>query len=81
MPFRLALLAVLVLLGGSVHAADHTVDLTIHAVSGSIGWHFSRYDGPVRCTRIRAVRGLVERAEEGWERGVLGPVVCSVIHA
>jgi hypothetical protein len=40
---RLVLLSVVVLLCGSVRAAEHAVDLTVHSVRGSIGWHFSIY--------------------------------------
>jgi hypothetical protein len=36
----------LLCLAVAAEAADHLIDLEIHSISGSIGWHFSRYDGP-----------------------------------
>jgi hypothetical protein len=48
MKLRLALISAAVVLCGAIRASgytDHTVDLTIHSISGSIGWHFSIYGG------------------------------------
>jgi hypothetical protein len=35
----------LALIAVTAKAGDHTVDLTIHSLGGSIGWHFSQYFG------------------------------------
>lgn len=43
---RIAIAVTILLFAFSAKATDHTIRLEIHNGGDTVGWHFSRYDGP-----------------------------------